>query len=106
MAVIGLEKADGGRVVEARPGDEVTVRLSETPTSGYRWEADADAPSALVPATDEYLPGDAALGGSGTRVFHYAVADAGTATIRLIHRRAWEPATEAIETFEVTVRAK
>jgi predicted secreted protein len=103
MAVIELGSADAGRVVEARPGDDVIVRLSETPTSGYRWEADAGAASALLPATDEYLPGDGTLGGSGTRVFHYAVAVAGTATIRLVRRRAWEPATQAVETFAVTV---
>ncbi len=104
MAEIEVGAAEAGGVVEARPGDGVTVRLPETPTSGYRWEVDPAAPAAVRPEADEYVPGDAAIGGGGTRVFRFRAGDPGDRSIRLVRRRSWEPLDQAAEAFEVTVR--
>jgi inhibitor of cysteine peptidase len=106
MAVIELGIADAGRVVEALPGDEVVVRLDEAPTSGYRWEPDPGPPPSPQPQSDEYAPPAAGLGGTGIRSFRFLVGGPGTTTIRLVHRRAWEPAIQATGSFEVTVRAE
>jgi predicted secreted protein len=40
-----LSKADDGRTVATRTGDEIVVRLAENATTGYRWEVErADGP--------------------------------------------------------------
>jgi predicted secreted protein len=104
MAVIDLGASDTSRVMEARPGDEVVVRLDETPSSGYRWEPDPDDASVLRPVSDDWAQAEPGIGSSGTRTFRFAVGDTPASTIRLIRRRSWEPATTAVEAFEVTLK--
>ena len=105
MAEIDLDKTDIGRPRAAHPGDVLTVRLDETPTSGYRWELDAHDPGVLQPLDDDYTPASGDLmGGGGTRVFRFEVVGFGTSPLKLIRRRPWDAAS-VVEEFETTIDA-
>jgi inhibitor of cysteine peptidase len=72
--------------VEARPGDEVIVRLPENPTTGYSWEH-ADGQEM---AASEFDAGGGGAGAGGERVVRLTVRQSpGSATFRLV--RSWVP---------------
>jgi len=91
----------GPGVYEAGVGQQVTVRLDETPTTGYQWEV-VDAPAGLEVETSAFEPPtSAAPGANGQRVVTLTAAEPGHHRVRLERRRAWEPA--AAETCEIVV---
>ena len=78
------------------------VRLAETPTTGYRWQAEIDGPVLLV--ADRYEGVAAPVGAGGTRVLTFATTAAGTAEVRLALRRAWgDPTPVATARIGLTI---
>jgi len=116
MSEITLDRGDAGRVVNARPGDVVVIGMTETPTSGYRWElasSGAASPEEELPGTapvlqlagDEFQPERGALGAGGIHIFRFVVVAPGSASVRLVHRRRWESGVDPVETWEATLRS-
>ncbi|MFI5099425.1 MAG: protease inhibitor I42 family protein [Actinomycetes bacterium] len=92
-----LTAADSGRTVTVHVGDVVSVRLSESPTTGYRWQPDIDT-TRLRAADDRYEPAQPqARGGGGERVLGFEVLRAGTTALRLAERRSWESGPASTE---------
>jgi inhibitor of cysteine peptidase len=87
---------------EVGVGEQVTVRLDETPTTGYQWEV-VDVPSGLAVETSSFEPPppSAAPGAGGQRVVTLTAVEPGHHRLRLQRRRAWEP--PAAETLEIVV---
>lgn len=78
------------REIALGTGAEVEVALSETPTSGYRWTAAADA--AVVAIIDLGLVPDASsIGASGKHVFRVRTLNEGRHDLTLRLARPWEP---------------
>ena len=50
-----LTSADNGRTVDLRVGDQVTLRLPENPSTGYRWAVDAADASLVEIQEGEYV---------------------------------------------------
>ena len=86
---------------EARVGETVTVRLDETPTTGYQWEVVGEPAGLCVEANTFEPPSSAAAGARGQRVVTLTAAEPGSHRLRMERRRAWEPA--AAETCEIVV---
>lgn len=103
MAQITIDNAESGREIPANQGDELTIRLDEIPTSGYRWVLEDHDPSVLRIDGDDYTPppGDR-LGGGGTRSFRFKVVGAGRSGLRLARRRPWD-ADSTAASFEVVI---
>ncbi len=97
-ADVELTQQDSGRRHSVRVGDEVTVVLPETPTTGYRWHPDVDA-TALEPTDDQYEGPTEPRGAGGTRRLTFTARRAGPVHLRLVKWRAWE--TSAVEEFAV-----
>ena len=65
--------------VAAAPGDTITLRLVENPTTGYAWQREGALPDGVVELNNEYVPdpvepdpsGDIMTGAGGTRVLTY-----------------------------------
>ena len=77
------------REIALGKGAEVEVALSETPTSGYRWTAAADA--AVVAITDLGLVSDgASIGAGGRHVFRVRGLNDGRHDLTLRLARSWE----------------
>jgi inhibitor of cysteine peptidase len=107
MAEIVIDLSGSGTSVVAAPGDDVVIRLDETPTSGYRWAVDSVDDSVLEAAGDEFTPAtDSTMGGGGTREFRFRVVGPGDGRLKLTRRRAWETDSPDAESFEATIHAE
>jgi inhibitor of cysteine peptidase len=98
-----LTRAEDGRTVTARPGDEIVVRLAENATTGYRWEVDrAEGP--ILPVADEYhLDPDVQFGSGGTRELRLRATGPGTARLELKHWQPWEGEASVVDRFRTQV---
>lgn len=80
-------------------GEEVVVKLPETPTTGYQWRLDG-AISGLQLTDDSY---EAATpiprGAPGVHVFTLRAVREGEATLKVVEGRSWENHT--VRTFHV-----
>ncbi len=95
---VELTQQDAGGRRTVRVGDEVTVVLAETPTTGYRWHPDVDT-TALEPTGDRYDGPTEPRGAGGTRRLTFTARRSGPAHLRVVKRRAWE--TTGVEEFAV-----
>jgi Zn-dependent peptidase ImmA (M78 family)/predicted secreted protein len=74
-------------------GDEVVLRLRESPSTGFRWHSELDEGLETELDTFEAAPqmeGHEVIGGTGRRLFHFAVTDARSIQANVALRRRWE----------------
>jgi inhibitor of cysteine peptidase len=103
VGTIDLGADDAGSTRSAAVGDLVILTLAETPTSGYRWVVETQEASVLESAGDEFRPAETrALGAAGIRRWTFRVVGPGTARLRLVLRRAWDPSS-TVDTWETMV---
>lgn len=91
-AVWALDHELGGRHIELRIEDELHVRLAEIPSSGYRWNLEAEI-GGLEVLEDELERGDLAGGRFGSRVTRHLrcrALEPGAGTLQLSLIRDWE----------------
>ena len=104
MTEILLSERDQGRVLEARCGDELVLRLEENLTTGYSWALEStDGVVELLESTYTENLGKA-MGRGGQRVIRLQVKSPGSQDIYLSLRRPWEPQGRALRLLRVTVR--
>lgn len=100
----GMTEADNGKSFSVLEGQNVVLKLSSNPTTGYRWVvADDDD---FGTAKETYKSNSHAVGSGGTQTFTWKTKDAsiamlGSHTVKLEYKRSWE--ARAIKTFKFTV---
>ena len=93
-----LSQEDAGRRCAVRVGESVTITLPESPTTGYRWHPDVD--SELLASSDDSFEGaQDPRGAPGIRRLTFTALRAGSTTVRLVKKRAWE--STGVEAFEI-----
>ncbi len=101
-----LSKADHGRQVRVRPGQEITLRLEGNPTTGFTWEvAEIDSATLAQEKAVEFVPQSNLIGAPGTFTFRFRAVQRGATILRLVYRRPWEKAAPA-DTFSVHIDVK
>jgi inhibitor of cysteine peptidase len=85
-------------------GEPIEVRLSENPTTGYRWHLNALDNPALTCEGDVFEPSQQLPGAAGVRRWRFRALQEGVARVELARRRSWE--RQAVETFTITIRVK
>ena len=98
MSEITVTQEESGRTIRASVGDIVLIKLSENPTTGYRWRI--EAARGLVLSNDDFAPGSG-VGAAGERTVRFAAASPGLANITMTLRRPWETVPQA--RFELAV---
>jgi len=98
------EQANGGQV-EVALGAQLTVSLSERPTTGFRWQPVSTGEPALRLIGDRSQPATG-LGAAGTRILQFEAAQPGEATIDLAYRRAWETDAAPARRFSLRVHVE
>jgi inhibitor of cysteine peptidase len=103
-----LTQADNGKLVEARPGDLIIIRLPENPTTGFRWTVDNVDPLCVEAQGSSFSPARAAaVGSGGERTFSFQVkGEGGTGNIGLKLKRQWEADASAVQRYSVTVKVR
>ena len=108
MAAVSLTKANNGRSIEVRQGDEIILRLPENPTTGYGWHI--DGADGLSPELSEHTTGsdqpDAGprFGKGGVREFRFRAKEPGARRLDLKHWREWEGERSVTERFGIDIR--
>jgi inhibitor of cysteine peptidase len=100
---IELGPADTGTSRSVRIGDVTTVRLPESPTTGYRWHSDPDSDAdsdsdsdtdsddvRLKIVEDRFEGAEQPRGAGGDRVLVFEAVRVGLARVHLSKRRSWE----------------
>ena len=107
MAPVTLTQADNGKSVEVRPGSIITIRLSENPTTGYRWAVDKIDSDVVVLKSSDYSPApNTGVGGGGERTLTFEATKAGVAAVHLKLWRDWEGDNSITQRFDVTIQVR
>ncbi len=103
--MLELNNMNNGGEVELRVGDSFELRLSENPTTGYRWILSASVGPILEVEDDSFAgPRQGAVGAGGAHVWRFRAAREGAVRLEIEYRRSWEP--RAVETFTVAIDVK
>jgi inhibitor of cysteine peptidase len=106
MATIIATPSNNGGSLQAHVGDELVVRLPETPSTGYRWTVDVSPVNATLDH-DSFDPAKGGgVGGQGTRTFEFRVTASGDAHLGLKRWRAWEGDKSVAERYRVTLHVR
>jgi inhibitor of cysteine peptidase len=105
MSEITLSNADNGKTLTLKPGQTLTLQLTENPTTGYRWSI-APFNDQLLKLTDDRfdLPNSSAMGSGGKRVFTFQATRSGQINLNLNQKREWEDS--AVESFNLTIEVR
>jgi inhibitor of cysteine peptidase len=103
--MITLTLANDGQTIEIKPGDILSLHLDENPTTGYRWQENADYKDVLQLTSSEYVHNPTGMiGGGGQHVFTFSVLKAGTISLLFKNRRDWEDESASAASFTATVK--
>ena len=103
MSTVTLSNADNARSIRVRTGDEIVVRLSENPTTGYRWFAERiDGPVTLESDSYASTP-PVRIGSGGMRELRFRATAPGAARLELKHWQEWEGDSSVTERFAVDI---
>ncbi|MDQ1615551.1 MAG: inhibitor of cysteine peptidase [Actinomycetota bacterium] len=91
---LSLDESAAGSTHRVRVGDTVSIRLAETPTTGYRWSLDVDQARLRVDQ-DEFRAAGDARGAGGERLVVITALAPGATTLRLAKSRSWTPGAVA-----------
>lgn len=102
---IEITTTDTGSRYELAQGDELTLRLSENPTTGYRWQLTQSGAGELALVDDRFVAGATppVPGSAGQRVLRFVARRPGEVRLEAAARRAWEPAGTELERRVYTV---
>jgi inhibitor of cysteine peptidase len=103
MTALTLTEADDGRIISAHPGDEVVIRLPETPTTGCRWSIERIEEPPLHEGDSFALGADVKFGSGGLRELRFLASGAATARIQLKRWQPWEGERSVDARFAVTI---
>jgi inhibitor of cysteine peptidase len=79
---------DDGRSISLTPGEGFEIRLSENPTTGYRWQLDEWERAILELTRDEFHPPDLApYGAGGEHGWRFVARAPGQTSLHLAYRR-------------------
>jgi len=95
--------ADEGGTIEAHVGDTLEVVLPETPSNGFVWSSETQAPG-LQPTGEDRVHASRAPGAEGAHHFMFRVTSAGKTNLQFALARAWEKSKPAA-TYCVSVTA-
>ncbi len=99
---VGAQEA--GSTVHVKQGGTLEVTLTGNPTTGYTWEVGPGSGNLVVlQGEPEFKADSSALGSGGTMTLRFKAVSKGTAPLKLIYHRTFEPNVAPLETFEIAV---
>ena len=99
-------RGNNGSIIQAQPGDTVTITLGENPSTGFSWNATTSGD--LVITGRKYTSGNpigemmGMVGSGGSLTYQLTVGNDHTQTFSAVLRRPGEPTNRKMDTFEIT----
>ena len=104
MAPLVFTASACGNIIDVPANMPFAVELEENPTTGYRWDFEAD--SGLEVISSAFTPGQpGGAGGGGLRQLRLRADGPGQFVLRGKLWRSWAGEQSSIKTCEITVRA-
>jgi inhibitor of cysteine peptidase len=101
---LSIDQSADHATIPLQVGQRVQIRLPGNPTTGFRWEVLPGFDPVLVQEGEpEYRAEGSAPGSGGSFKFLFKAAAAGTTSLKLVYRRAFEPNVPPAQRFEVAV---
>jgi inhibitor of cysteine peptidase len=97
-----VDERHSGSRVEVRPGEMVTVRLKENPTTGYRWAV--EQAGGLRLESDHHAGAGPAPGAAGVRELGFRASERGEHVLRLKQWRDWQGEGSVVGRFQLSVQ--
>jgi inhibitor of cysteine peptidase len=98
-----LGEADANQRRRVAVGEEVTLRLAENPSTGFRWSEPDYDPNVLQYSSSEYETGGTRPGAAGVRVVRLRAIAPGESWVRLRSGRPTVPGSPGERQYAVTV---
>lgn len=105
MTEIAITYEDHGKTIEAHVGTLLSVKLNESPTTGYVWSNKTPGDVLALQNTDFSSLTSGTLGGTGMRTLQFMVKKPGNTLLLLKQMREWEGDSSAIKEFSVSIHA-
>ena len=104
MSEVTLTAADNGKSIRVAPGEKLTLRLKENPSTGFRWTVDMSNNEYLTLRSSDYIPDSGGVpGGGGKRVFIFEAKRIGNFRLSLKLGREWERDKRPASRFDVSI---
>lgn len=103
MSAQEFSRADNGEFARIHPGETITVRLPENPTTGSRWQIEQLDRSLLESTDSAYEVRGTGVGGGGLRRLSFRGVSPGRGKLLLTQRRPWRKAQPADPTFSLDI---
>jgi predicted secreted protein len=104
VALLVFSASACGTIIDVPASMPFAVELEENPTTGYRWDFEAD-PGLEVIASAYTRTQPGGVGGGGIRQVQFRADGPGQFVLRGKLWRSWDGEQSAIKTCEITVRA-
>jgi inhibitor of cysteine peptidase len=92
-----LREQDAGKTVDVPVGDVIEIRLSENPTTGYRWTIAQSNEKICSIVRDEFIaPVNHVLGAGGEHIWQFRAMAPGDCEIELVYSRSSSNADQRI----------
>jgi inhibitor of cysteine peptidase len=93
-----------GQVLSLLVGDQFSVTLDESPTTGFRWNITKNDPALLALIDQSYTPDPpGSVGGGGKVRFTFATKSEGNTPLDLAYFKSWEGPGAAINSFHLDI---
>ena len=102
-----ITEADANRDVVLPVGQEVVLKLTSNPSTGYRWSlAEGGAPVLANLGQPRYQASGTLPGAGGVETWTLRAAQIGSQTLKFEYRRPWEKTVPPAKTlfFPITVK--
>jgi inhibitor of cysteine peptidase len=104
MSGLSLALEDHGGRFSLGVGDTFSLRLPETPTTGFCWELESSDPERLQPlGSDFLLSTPPSFGSGGTRILSFRALAPGVVALALRYWQPWEGLASVSQRWGVTL---
>ena len=99
-------RGNNGSIIQAQPGDTVTITLGENPSTGFIWNATTSGDLVITGRT--YTSGNpigemmGMVGSGGSLTYQLTVGKDHTQTFSAVQRRPGDPVNRTMSVFEIT----
>jgi inhibitor of cysteine peptidase len=92
-------------VVSLPVGEEVQIEVDENPTTGYRWELQAEPANGVDLLNTSFCRRGAGVGAGGSRVWTVRLTRPANVLLHAFLRRPWQPTSAPQESASVELVA-